>query len=155
VLSFSIIGIYWANHNYIFKLVDRTNHIFNMMNIAFLMCISFLPFPTAILGNFITDPEHRQGAVSLYSLGMFLPALLSLIKWKYASDGHKLVNRNLKQSYMLFMTRLLYLSNVLYVFALVSSFFCPIVSLTIIVMLTLVYLFPPKKPEFGTVDGSS
>src|SRR5262249_13474245 len=30
VLSFVMIGIYWANHHYVFKLYARTDHVFNL-----------------------------------------------------------------------------------------------------------------------------
>src|SRR3981081_2973750 len=54
-LSFLIIGIYWANHHYLFKLFKRTDHYFNLINIAFLLSIAFLPYTTDVLGEFITD----------------------------------------------------------------------------------------------------
>src|SRR5256885_16182217 len=44
ILSFLVIGIYWANHHYIFKLYVQTDHFFLMLNLLFLMSISFLPF---------------------------------------------------------------------------------------------------------------
>src|SRR5215475_1213547 len=40
VLSFVMIGIYWANHHYLFKLFRRTDHLFNLLSVFFLMTIS-------------------------------------------------------------------------------------------------------------------
>ena len=51
VLSFVTIGIYWANHHYVFQLYERTNHVFNLLNVLFLMAISFLPLPMRFWGN--------------------------------------------------------------------------------------------------------
>src|ERR1700761_4552740 len=42
VLSFVMIGIYWANHHYVFKLFERTDHSLNLLNLLLLLCISFL-----------------------------------------------------------------------------------------------------------------
>src|SRR4249919_3075461 len=53
VFSFLVLGIYWTNHHYLFKLYKRTDHWFNLLNVFFLMTISFLPFPSAILGEYI------------------------------------------------------------------------------------------------------
>src|SRR5687768_10043846 len=74
VLSFMMIGIYWANHHYVFQLYQHTDHFFNLLNVLFLMCIAFLPFPTAVLGDYINHPPQRQIAISFYALGLLLPA---------------------------------------------------------------------------------
>ena len=50
IFSFMVLGVYWTNHHYLYKLYMRTNHWFNMLNVLFLMTIAFLPFPSAILG---------------------------------------------------------------------------------------------------------
>src|SRR5579885_2843908 len=47
ILSFVMIGIYWAQHHYIFKFIEKTNHVFNLLNLLFLLCIAFLPLPTS------------------------------------------------------------------------------------------------------------
>src|SRR5215469_16447676 len=72
VFSFIMVGIYWANHNYIFKLYQRTDHAFNLLNVFFLMCISFLPLPTAVLGEYMLDEQKRQTAIIFYNGGLFL-----------------------------------------------------------------------------------
>ena len=59
VLSFVMIGIYWANHHYVFKLFKKTDHGLNLLNLLFLLCISFLPFPTDVLGNYALDGANR------------------------------------------------------------------------------------------------
>src|SRR5215510_4445653 len=74
VLSFVMIGIYWANHHSFFRLFVRADHYFLMLNVLFLMAIAFLPFPTAVLGEYLDDPGQRDIAVSLYALGLLLPA---------------------------------------------------------------------------------
>ncbi len=51
VLSFVTIGIMWANHHSIFRYVRRADRYFVLINVLFLMCISFLPFPTALLAS--------------------------------------------------------------------------------------------------------
>ncbi len=42
VLSFVTIGIYWARHHYIFLLYEKTDHAFKLLNLVFLLSISFL-----------------------------------------------------------------------------------------------------------------
>ncbi|HTQ66203.1 MAG TPA: TMEM175 family protein [Puia sp.] len=149
VFSFIITGIYWANHHYIFKLYIRTNHIFNIMNVIFLMTIAFLPFPTAIFGEYINEPEHRQTAVSFYALGIYLPAFVWLMMWLYGSSGRRLIDRRLAESFIQYLTAQFWISNIIYIAAIIISFFNPFASLLLNIILTLLYLLPPKKPEYS------
>jgi uncharacterized membrane protein len=98
VFSFLMIGIYWANHHRIFKLYRRGDDILVLLNIFFLMCVAFLPFPTAVLAEYLMHPEQRQTAVTFYTFGLFLPAFAWLLMWLYASLGHRLVDEKLDQS---------------------------------------------------------
>ena len=63
ILTFVTVGIYWANHTYIFRLYKKTDHAFNLLNVLFLMCISFVPLPTAVLGEYISLPHQQRAAV--------------------------------------------------------------------------------------------
>ena len=149
VFSFIIIGIYWANHHYIFKLYKRTNHTFNIMNVIFLMTIAFLPFPTAIFGEYINEPEQRQTAVTFYALGIYLPALVWLIMWLYGSYEKRLIDQRLTDDFIQYLTRQFWISNIIYIAAIIVSFFNPVASLLLNVILTLLYLLPPKKPQYS------
>ena len=63
--------------------------MFLLLNVLFLMCISFLPFPTSILARWITDPHQCKVAIFMYALGLFLPAFSWLLMWLYASLNHR------------------------------------------------------------------
>ena len=71
ILSFATIGIYWANHHSFLELFRRTDHTFLMLNVLFLMTIAFLPFPTAVLGEYLTEGAQRADAVTFYSFGAY------------------------------------------------------------------------------------
>src|SRR5919108_1729971 len=51
VLSFVTIGIMWANHHAIFRLIARASHGLIVANLFLLMTIAFLPFPTGVLAE--------------------------------------------------------------------------------------------------------
>jgi uncharacterized membrane protein len=124
----------------------KTDHIFNMLNVGFLMCIAFLPYPTALLGDFISYQEHRKTVISFYAIGIWLPSMFWFMVWIYGK--RTLINKRLKPSFVKSLTRLYVLSNLLYCIAFIISFFNPVLSLIVIVCLTLLYLLPPKKMEF-------
>ncbi|MCI0407882.1 MAG: DUF1211 domain-containing protein [Acidobacteria bacterium] len=148
ILSFVMIGIYWANHHYIFQFFRRTDHMFNLLNVLFLMCISFLPFPTAVLGKYAAEPLNRQAAVSLYNLGLLLPAAAWLLFWLYARGQARILDPHLDPAFVGRLTRQFLLSNALYASALVVSFWSAGTALAVCVSLTLLYLLPPRKPVY-------
>src|SRR3954449_3433383 len=45
VISFLQIGVVWANRHNRFTYIVRSDHIFLFLNILFLMCVAFIPFP--------------------------------------------------------------------------------------------------------------
>jgi uncharacterized membrane protein len=148
VLSFVMIGIYWANHHSLFRLFVRTDHYFLMLNVFFLMAIAFLPFPTAVLGEYLDDSANRDAAVRLYALGLLLPAFTWTVVWLYAV-ARGLVDERLTQDHVRFLTGQYLLSNVLYVGALMLAFLDAWVALAIVVGLTLLYLLPPRRPRYA------
>jgi uncharacterized membrane protein len=147
VLSFVMIGIYWANHHAFFKLFVRTDHVFLMLNVFFLMCIAFLPFPTAVLGEYLDNAHERQAAVTLYALGLLLPAFGWLTVWFYAC-WHRLTDERLAPSFLRFLTMQYLASNAFYVLALAVSFVSAYAALTICIGLTLLYLLPPRSARY-------
>jgi uncharacterized membrane protein len=147
VLSFVTIGIYWANHNHFFKHFVRSDHFFLMLNVFFLMAIAFVPFPTAVLGEYLDDAAERKTAVAFYILGLVLPAVGWLSIWLYGQQDH-LIDENLHPDYCRFLT-LQYTGSVsLYVLALVIALWQPYVGLVITAVLTAVYLLPPRRREY-------
>jgi len=147
VLSFVMIGIYWANHHSLFRLFVRTDHFFLVLNVFFLMAIAFLPFPTAVLGEYLDNSEHRDAAVRLYALGLLFPAFGWLCVWLYA-NARDLVDARLAPEYVRFLTAQYLLSNVFYAGALMLAFIQAWVALAIVVGLTLLYLLPPRRPRY-------
>jgi uncharacterized membrane protein len=51
VASFATIGIMWLNHHALFRHARRITHGIVIANLFLLLLISFLPFPTAVLGQ--------------------------------------------------------------------------------------------------------
>lgn len=149
VLSFVIIGIYWANHHYLFRLFKRTDHAFNLLNVFFLMTIAFLPYPTGILGDNVITIEHAKPAVTFYAFAIWLPSFGWLLIWLYAKHKKRIVDHKLTDRFVHFLTRQFIISNFLYIAAFLVSLVSPVGSIAICIGLTLLYLLPPKKPEYS------
>lgn len=52
ILSFLLIGMYWIFHHHTFNFVSEVDGIMTWLNILFLLTISFLPFPTSLVGKY-------------------------------------------------------------------------------------------------------
>jgi len=66
VLSFTIVFITWVNHHAAIKLIPKTCASFIYANGLLLLMVAFLPFPTALLGEFVLT-DHAGPAVMLYN----------------------------------------------------------------------------------------
>ncbi len=66
LLSFAIVFITWANHHATLKLVDKSSPAFLYANGLLLLAVVVLPFPTALLGEYVLT-DHAAPAVVLYS----------------------------------------------------------------------------------------
>lgn len=149
VFSFLMIGIYWVNHHLIFRLYERVDRVFLFLNLFFLMCIGFLPFPTAVLAEHIDNPSERHTAILLYAVALFLPAFAWLLKWLYASrKGGQLLNKRMEPAFVKYQTARWVLTNVLYICAIFMSFVHDRTALAICVGVMLMYLFPMRAPEY-------
>ena len=74
LLSFTIIFITWANHHACFKLIDKTCSSFIYANALMLLTVVFMPFPTALLGEYILT-DFSSPAVVLYNSVFALQAI--------------------------------------------------------------------------------
>ncbi|MCF3945742.1 DUF1211 domain-containing protein [Acidiphilium sp. AL] len=149
LLSFTMIGIYWANHHYIFKLFTRTNHTLNLLNLLFLLTISFLPFPTATLGNYMLDAANRTTAATFYAVGLLLPACTWLLMWLYATTGRRLVHPRLESAFLHHLT-IQYAGTVaIYLGAVLLCLVDVRLGLGVCVGLTLLYLLPPASYAYA------
>jgi uncharacterized membrane protein len=78
VISFLTVCVIWLNHHRLLKLMSRIDHGLFWWNANLLLWTSFIPFPTALMGDY---PTNRL-AVSFYGLVMFLMALaFVLMRW--------------------------------------------------------------------------
>ena len=82
-VSFITIGIMWINHHALFDRVARVDRALLFVNLLLLMSISFLPFPTAVLGDYIRDAEQGRVAAVLYGANMTIIGLGFLALWWY------------------------------------------------------------------------
>lgn len=55
-ISFAVIGRYWLAHHQFVSLLGSIDRAFIGLNLIYLAFIAFLPFPTALLGEYFENP---------------------------------------------------------------------------------------------------
>ena len=93
LISFIVIGIMWANHHNLMKLIDRLDHGFIILTLLLLMCVAFLPFPTAVLAEHLVNPDAHERAVAVaFYCGCFtVTAIFYFLMWWHAARGRRLI----------------------------------------------------------------
>ena len=133
LLSFVQTGIYWVNHHYLVDDLKHVTHGILWSNLAFLFCLSLIPFATTWIGTRGISPF----SVSLYSLTCALPA----VAWIVLSTT---ICRNSGQplagSPILQVT-----SSAFYLGAIPVSYHSPSLALGMIAIVAVLWLIPPKK----------
>ena len=129
-------------------LISRSDHILLFLNIVFLMCVAFIPFPTALLADYLSGTnEHRTTAVAVYSGTLAVTAIFFTILWLYAAGNYRLVNRAIDPLLLRAMTRRYVVGMLLYILAFALAFFSAVASLALIVILALIFVLPePEGP---------
>jgi uncharacterized membrane protein len=83
VLSFLVIGTYWVAHHQTFRYVMSYDMTLLRLNLLFLLSISFIPFPTALLGEY----GELLFSVIFYAASVGLARLLLALEWWYIIKG--------------------------------------------------------------------
>jgi uncharacterized membrane protein len=87
-VSFLTIGIIWVNHHAMFALVRRVDRPLLFLNLLLLLVISVIPFPTAVVGQVITDPQDAPVAAALLGVVFLVMGLAFGAIWLYAVRHH-------------------------------------------------------------------
>ena len=149
VISFLQIGVIWANHHNRFRFIERSDHGLLFLNILFLMCVAFIPFPTALLAEYLErTASERETAGVIYAGTLAVTAVFFTLLWLYAV-ANRLVDRNLDPSLVRAMTRRYLLGTVAYLLVFVLAFVNVAASLILIVVLALLFVLPEPGDRAG------
>ncbi len=89
-VSFVTIGIIWVNHHTVVRQLRGVDRIFLFINVLFLLCIAFIPFPTRLLATYVRTGEGRAAAVA-YGITLTATAVFFNLMWRYAIGGGRLL----------------------------------------------------------------
>ena len=145
--SFLQIGIIWANHHALFRLVERVDQLLLLANLLLLGCVSFLPLPTRLVAEH-TAGEDATTAMLLYGATLTGAAAAFNLIWYY-SRRRRLLRDGISTEFRRDVD-IRYLAGLIgYGVATLLALIAPWTTLIVSVVLALVFLLGPSpRPAF-------
>lgn len=95
-ISFLVIGSLWIGHHKFFDHLVRHDEVLVRLNIVYLMCVVFIPFPT----NVLSLHSSTQLAVVFYAATIAVTNLFGIVSCVYAYSGKRLVDDEVQMGYL-------------------------------------------------------
>jgi len=158
VVSFLTIGIIWVNHHAVMDRIKNVNRPLLFLNLVFLMAVAAIPFPTALLADYLQAGHDERLASAIYGATMALMGIAFGLIWAYAVLSDDLLHEGVdpdraRRSLVIFAA-----GNPLYLLAIGVSLLSARLGLAIYALLALFYLFdvlpPLEEREASRAEGS-
>ncbi len=153
VISFLLIGTMWINHHGMFRSLRGVDHPGIVANMALLLVVSFVPFPTKLVGENLrgTSFSDQRTAVLLYSATLVAISIVYPMLWWAMTRNRQLLRPEVTPAMIRAGMRRNALGLPLYSIVLVVAIWAPTLSLLLSGVLALFYLLPHRTPT-GTAS---
>jgi uncharacterized membrane protein len=152
VVSFLTIGIIWVNHHAVMDRIKSVNRPLLFLNLVLLMAVAVIPFPTALLADYLRAGHDERLAAAVYGATMAVMGITFGLIWAYAVLSDDLLHQGIdrdraRRSLLIFAA-----GSPLYLLAIGVSLLSAEAALAIYALLALFYLFdvlPPLEEQRG------
>ncbi len=138
IISFLIVCVIWVNHHHIFKQLKIVTKSIFWFNANLLLWSTLIPFPTALMGDYVNNP------LSLITFGI-INLLLSFSFYflrKNIIKNDFVLKENVDRTHYKNATRkLLIFGPILYVLGILSSLIHPYIAFTIYFFIPFYFVF--------------
>jgi len=136
-MGFLTILICWINHQLVVSYAEKADSNFFWVNGFVLLVVTFTPFPTAILAEYLETEKHLAMAVFGFNYFMMSVAAYSLTAYIYNRLSSKENNE------LLLCYKLIYKYTIVYTFLVfLVCFFAVPVAIFLYALLFIVFAFP-------------
>lgn len=148
VVSFGTIGIIWVNHHNLFAHVRQVDRMLLFLNLGLLMVVSLIPFPTAILGRFVTTSNDSHVAAAFYGVVMILMSVAFTALWRHVTRDARLLGGHLDPRRARKESALFSIGLLGYIAGVALAFVSAPLSLLVYGLVAVFYVFPwlPEAP---------
>jgi uncharacterized membrane protein len=140
ILSFAIVCIWWVAHHHLFHILKRSDRGLLWLNSLFLLWLAFIPFPTALMGDF---PGARV-AVMCYGAVTTLAGVSFCLMRYYAFYLAKLVDERIDRHLLRLAMLRSIVNPVLHAIAVFLAFVDTRLSIALYIILPLMFFIPSR-----------
>lgn len=145
VVSFTVIGLIWVAHHSMFERVSTVDRPLLFLNLALLLGVAFIPWPTSVLADFIRDDNFNASvATALYSLTMTLIGIVFLGMWAHLVRHPEHTIESVTPVQLQRSLRLASVSPIVYGATIGLAFLSPYLCLAVYVMLAVYFARGPS-----------
>jgi TMEM175 potassium channel family protein len=141
IVSFATIGAIWLGHNSITHYLHSASTTFLRLNLALLLVVSFLPFPTKLLAENLGNRSGERVAATIYGCTLLGAMLLLSLLWVTAVRG-ELVHPDTDDEEIKLLTARLRPSLALYIVLIIVGVFTPLVAVIGYLFVAFILIFP-------------
>jgi uncharacterized membrane protein len=149
VVSFAVIGIMWLNHHSLFSSFERIDRGLFYLNMLLLLTITFLPYPTGVLGEALAQGQGTQTAAVFYGVTMAVNAYAWGALWLYGSYHRRLLHASFPEEERSLATLLFTIGVVMYTLAIGVAFLSAYAFLAVQAAFGLYYALDPVNRRPG------
>lgn len=148
IVSFATIGAVWLAHTAITDNLQSGSLHFARLNLLLLMLVSFLTFPTLLVGEAIANETAERVAATVFGVNLLCIAVVTSLLWRHArTEG--LVHADLSDEEVQVLTRRLTPSLAGYALFILVAAILPIVAVAGYLVIAIVLLLPRRHPRDG------
>jgi len=124
ILSFFIVGLYWHLHHQVAAQIKLIDEVFIWLNLVWLLFVSVLPFPTALLGRYPLQPIP----LTIYGINLILVNVTGFVILVYFQRRPELRLKPMSSAELRAIAPIYVAVNGLYVAAIAAAWFFPWLS---------------------------
>src|SRR5438132_14235911 len=142
LVSFMTIGIIWVNHHTLLEHCKRVDRRFLYLNLPLLVTVGIVPFPTALVDQYILSERGATAALVVYGLGAVLIAMAFTGVFLYATYDQRLVGDHAAARRIREEGRFFPIGLGAYTLGIALAFVAPVASLAVYGLTAIFYAFP-------------
>lgn len=136
LMSFSVIGLIWVAHHGMFERISSVDRPLLFLNLALLLVIGFIPWPTSVLADFIDEGGSAASqATALYSITMTVIGLVFTAMWWHLARHPEHTIDSVTETQLRRSLRLSTVSPIVYGITIPLAFVSPLLCLAVYALL--------------------
>jgi TMEM175 potassium channel family protein len=138
-VSFLVIGIIWINHHAVLDHLERADRGVLYLNLFLLAWIGLIPWPTALLAEYLREGDNANVAAAVYTGAMTGMGFAFAALWTYVTRRRHLLGEHLSDEQIARMTRRFTAGSPVYAINIAIAFVSPVACLVVNALLAIYY----------------